>query len=875
MTFILRMALREIRASWQRLLFFFVCIAVGVASIVTIRSVIQSVRTALAGEARALLAADAIVGSNRPWTDVVLQRLDAEQRAGRITAKSQSVEVATMVRGVGGSGAARMVELRAVQPEFPFYGTLTLDGQPYSHALLRNKGVVVRPELLAQFGLGVGDRIQIGTQAFEIRGTIAAEPGRRLGAFTLGPRVFIDLADLESTGLLALGSRASYQYLLRVPGASLDGLVDDLREAFGNEFAGVRHYRRSEDQIGENLTRAENYLSLVGLVVLILGGIGISSVTRVFVQQKLKSIAILKCVGSTTRQMLAVYMTQVLLLGVAGSALGVMVAAGVIAAVPSFVGELAVMLPADYGVTWSAMLQGMAVGLLVSILFSVVPLLEVRHVKPSLLLRDEVRPPRGFDWVRWAVTAVVAAALVGVAAWQAGSLQVGLVLSAGFVATLIVLHLAGLAFVRAVEPLRYARSFALRHAVLHVTRPGSQTRVILLAVGLGAFFILGVRSLQANLLRDFSVQVGPEAPDMFLIDIQSGQRDGVAALLDRANGDLPAPKLMPVLRARVTGVQGRDVDLDSYEEVRRGRGLSREYTVTYRANLEANEELIEGTWWDATALSAGAEPEVSVEENITDPMVAQRTGRGEGGGRGGGEQSREADGALRLARIQVGDRMRFDVLGRIITARVTSVRRVDWQDFRAGGFMFVFRPGTFENAPHTYISALKGPADSAARSRMQSELVAGYPNVSAIDLREILQTFQGIVNNVTTAVSVVGGLVLLSGALILVGAVSMTKFRRIYEAAILKTLGASGRLIATMLVLEYGVLGAIAGSIGALGAIVLSWVVATRLLELPWEWTPLVTVGGIVLTALFVAAVGVLASLDVLRHKPLASLRAE
>jgi putative ABC transport system permease protein len=359
---------------------------------------------------------------------------------------------------------------------------------------------------------------------------------------------------------------------------------------------------------------------------------------------------------------------------------------------------------------------------------------------------------------------------------------------------------------------------------------------------------------------------------MFLIDIQAGQRDGVADLLDRANGNLPAPRLMPVLRARVVGVQGREVDLNSYEEVRRGRGLSREYTVTYRSTLEANEELIDGAWWDEAPLAGGAEAEVSVEENITDPLVAQRGGRGEGAGP---RQSADAEANLRLARIQVGDRMRFDVLGRIVTARVTSVRRVDWQDFRAGGFMFVFRPGTFDNAPHTYISALKGPADAAARSQMQSALVASYPNVSAVDLREILQTFQTIVNNVTIAVSVVGGLVLLSGALILVGAVSMTKFRRIYEAAILKTLGASGRLIAVMLVLEYGVLGAIAGSIGALGAIVLSWVVATRVLELPWEWTPLITIGGIILTAAFVATVGVLASLDVLRHKPLASLRAE
>ncbi len=870
MTFILRMAVREIRASWQRLLFFFVCIAIGVGSIVALRSVIQSVRGTISGEARALLASDAMVTSNRPWTEPVLERLMAEQRDGRITARSHAVELPTMVRPAGRDDAAtRMVELRAVEDEFPFYGQLTLEGRPYSHALLEGRGVVVRPELLTQFGLQVGDSLQIGTGDFEIRGVIASEPGRRLGTFTLGPRVFIDLADLESTGLLAFGSRASYQALLEVPGEALDPLVADLRGAFANEFVGIRHYRRSEDQIGENLTRAENYLSLVGLVVLILGGIGISSVTRVFVQQKFRSIAILKCVGSTSLQVLAVYMTQVLLLGFAGSALGVALAAGVIAAVPSLVGELAAMLPVDYGLTPSAVWHGLAVGMLVSLLFSIVPLLEVRHVKPSLLLRQESGPAGGFDALKWGVTGAVGAALVAVASWQAGSVEVGLLLCAGFIATAFVLHLAGLALVRAVQPLRYAKSFALRQAVLHIIRPGNQTRVILLAVGLGTFFILGVRSLQANLLRDFAVQVGPDAPDMFLIDIQSDQRDRVAALLDEANGAAPAPRVMPTLRARVVGVEGQDVDLDSYEEVRRGRGLSREYTVTYRPHLEANEEVIAGEWWDNAPLTG--EPEVSVEEGITDRVIfnpdAARSGSG--GQRALDPASREGH------RIRVGDRMRFDVLGRIITARITSVRRVDWQDFRAGGFMFVFRPGVFDDAPHTFISSLQGPPDPAARARMLSALVTQFPNVSVIDLREILQTIQGIVNNVTLAVTVVGGLVLLSGALILVGAVSMTKFRRVYEAAILKTLGASSRLIAAMLVLEYGVLGAIAGTVGAIGAIALSWAVARFALELPWEATPIITITGILVTAVFVAAVGVLASLDVLRHKPLATLRAE
>jgi putative ABC transport system permease protein len=735
-----------------------------------------------------------------------------------------------------------MVELRAVQPEFPFYGRMVLQEGTYSHDILKNKGALVRPELLAALGVSVGDRLRIGTQDFEIRGVVTSEPGRRLGAFTLGPRVFIDHAEIASTGLLGFGSRSNREILLRVPPEQVQPMLPRLRQAFVNDFVRVRSYRASEDDLGEDLTRTENYLSLVGLVVLILGGIGVSSVTRVFVQQKIRSIAILKCIGGTSRQILSVYMAQVILLGLAGSALGVGLAAGAVAAVPLFVGSAVEMLQVDYGLTGSAVAQGVAVGLLVSLLFSLVPLLEVRLVKPSLLLRQDVPPAAGIDWVKWTAIGLVAAALVAVAAWQAGSLRVGLVLSGGFVITAFVLQLAGAALVRVVQPLRHARSFALRQAVLHVARPGNQTRVILLAVGLGTFFILGVRALQENLLRDFAVQVGEDAPDMFLIDIQPDQREAVQGFLE-AQAGAAAPALIPVLRARVVGVEGREITLESYEEVR-GRGsLSREYTVTYRPHVEANEQVLAGRWWGSGPAS---EPLVSIEERLRDRF-----------------------------RIQIGDRMRFDVLGRIVTARVASVRRVDWRDFRAGGFMLVFSPGTFEGAPHTYISALKGPRAPDARGAMQGALVSSFPNVSVIDLREVLDTIRAVINNVTIGVTVVGALVLLSGALILIGAVSMTKFRRVYEAAILKTLGASSRLIATMLLLEYGVLGAIAGTVGSLGGAALSWAVATYALELPWTFTPVLIAIGIVATTVFVAAIGVLASADVLRHKPLATLRAE
>jgi len=421
---------------------------------------------------------------------------------------------------------------------------------------------------------------------------------------------------------------------------------------------------------------------------------------------------------------------------------------------------------------------------------------------------------------------------------------VGLFLSGGFVAVAVILHGASVVLIRAITPLSHARSFALRHAVLRVVRPGNQTRVVLLAVGLGAFFILGVRALQANLVRDFALQVGADAPDMFLMDVQPAQRDAVAALVDAANGAAAAPNLIPVLRARVVGVRGRDVTLEGFEDVRGRNGLSREFTVTYRSGLQANETVLQGAWWDASPNTG--EPQVSIEESLS-----------------------------RRFQIQIGDEMRFDVLGRVVAARVTSIRDVDFRDFRAGGFMLVFRPGAFDGAPHTYVAALRGPGAPADRSAMQSELVTQFPNVSVIDLREVLDTIAGIVDSVTLGVTVVGGLVLLSGSLILVGAVFMTKFRRVYEAAILKTLGASGRVVAAMLFIEYGVLGTIAGTVGALGAVALSWAVATYALELPWSPEPRLTVGGIVATAVFVAVVGVVSSLDVLRHKPLATLRVE
>jgi putative ABC transport system permease protein len=851
MSFVLRMSVREFRASWRRLLFFFLCVAVGVGAIVGLRSVIQSLRQGLVSEARSMIASDVIVQTNRAWTPEVRSRLETILASGGVVARTESIETPTMVRGDRGAATARMVELRAVEPAFPFYGTLALaDGRLYTHALLAGRGALVGPELLAQLGVGVGETLVIAGQPFEIRGVIASEPGRRIGAFSLGARVIVDRADLDRTGLLGFGSRASFQLLLKVEAGDVDRLTRRVRQELRDAFVVARSYRALEDDIGEDLERAENYLSLVGFVIVVLGGIGVWSVTRVFVRQKIRSVAILKCLGATTAQVLATYVAQIALLGLSGGLVGVVIAEAAMRSIP--VSLVAAFGGVSYGLTTSAIVQGVAVGLLVSLLFALVPLLEVRRVKPLLLLRGQdlaqaTLPWRArVDWLQVATSVVVMAGLVAVAAWQAGSLQAGAIVSGGFAVVALVLYGAAWLLLKVTAPLAQVRWFPLRHAVLGLRRPGNQTRVILLSVGLGCFFVLGVRALQQNLIDEAVIDVRQGSADLFVIDIQSDQVDGVRGVLQSWRGSGSPARVVPTLRARVTGVRGRELNLEGYADVR-GRGsLGREYTVTYRPGVEENERIVDGAFWDGPLPAGSSELEVSIEESIHERFS-----------------------------INVGDQMRFDVAGRSFDAKVTSVRHVEWEDARSGGFMFVFRPGVLERAPHTFVAFVRGPETTADRAKLQFDLVSRFPNITAIDAREVLTRLRTIVDNVVLAISVVGGIALGSGILILIGAVAMTRFQRTYEAAILRTLGASTRLLGTMIALEYSGLGLLAGLIGAAGALGLSWAVTRFLFDIVWRPEPWLLSAGVLLTVALVCVVGVLASLDVLRRKPLGALRSE
>ncbi|HJQ34709.1 MAG TPA: FtsX-like permease family protein [Pyrinomonadaceae bacterium] len=842
MKFILNLARRELRSSWRRLLFFFLCIGVGVGSIVALRSMIQSLNRAVAGEARALMTADVQAETTREWPADALAKINRVAQPPLVEARTETIEAPTMLRPADPSReGALMVEVKGIERGFPLYGDFRLeDGKPFDAALVENGGAVVAPLLLERLSLRVGDRVKIGEREFEIRGVTTQEPGSS-GGFRLGPRVFVSRADLESAGLTGFGSRARRKILFRTAEGRQGELVNALRKEVGNNVVNVRSYRDSAENLSDQFTRAENYLSLTGLVVLVLGGIGVSSVTRVFVEQKRKTIAVLKCVGATGRRLTAAYLAQVVALGAAGSVLGVLLAKAALLFVRARFSE---SLPPNlsYDLQAGAVAQGLGLGLLVSVLFSALPLLRIRRIRPNMLLREieQDAPARRLDLLRGAVAVGVLAGLAFITSWQAGSLRVGVVFLAGLGLTALVLYAAAWALILLVRRARGLGTFAVRQAVNSMHRPGNQTRVIVMAVGLGAFLVLSVQSLQSSLLDEFDVARRGNLANMYLIDVQKDQVEGVRELIGRTPG--ARADLIPTVRARIAAVNGREIDLEA-AGARRERGqLGREYVVTYRPRLEYNETVVAGQFWDETP---SPEPEVSIEEGL----------RGVGG-------------------IDVGGNVTFDIQGRKVTARVTSVRRVDWRNSRTG-FIVLFRPGALDNAPQTFVGAVDGPTEEPERSRFQRAIVDRFPNVSVIDVADIVRGVGRILSNITLGVSFIGGFVFLSGALILVGSIAMTKFQRVYEAAVLKTLGARRRVLLSIMLAEYGLLGLVAGLVGAAAANGLAYAVSRYVFEIDWTFAPALNALGVVATVLLVSAVGALSSLDVLTKKPLSILRAQ
>ena len=841
MRFIFNLTRREIRSSWRRLLFFFLCIALGVGAVVALRSLIQNLTGAIGTDARALMTADVEVNSTNDFSPAELAKIEeAVNASGIVDGRNEAITVSSMARPVDPNNPnVKFVELKGIEPPFPLVGNFELDGgQPFNFGFLENHGALVARILLEDLQVNIGDKIRIGEGEFEIRGSFDQEPGGTSG-FRIGARVFIEKKAFDDAGITKNASRVRRRILYRTTDNPTE-LVNALRETLKGTVISVQSYRETQENLGAQFTRTENYLALTGLLILVLGGVGVWNVARAFVDQKRKSVAVLKCLGASGNRIITVYLLQILTLGLVGSVFGVVLAQGALWFVRwRFLEDLPEKMA--YSVKFPTAFQGVILGVMISLLFSALPLLQVRNIKPKLLLRDENNDAlRRLDPAKWLFGALSLAGLLGLAVWQAGSLTVGAYFLAGLGVTAAVLYAAAVLLTRALRRVRSLGSFSVTQAVNSLYRPGNQTRIILLAVGLGAFVVIAVQSMQTNLVREFDFTRNQRLPSLFFVDVQKSQIGELAQLIEERTGE--KAETTPAVRARIAFVNGEPIDF-AQREVRQQQGqIGREFAITYRPTLDANETVIEGEFWDDAFPD---EPQVSIEEEM----------------------------ATRI-KVGAGDSITFDISGRKITARVANVRKIDLRNTRTA-FVFVFKPGTLEAAPQSYAATVLSRVSATDRQRLQRDTLAKFPNVQIFDVADLVATLQKLVNNIVLAVSFVGGFVILSGMLILIGSIALTKSQRIYENAILKTLGARRPMLAAILLTEYGLLGLLSGLIGTLFAIALSYVVSRFLLDIEWAFDPALAIEGVVITTLLVMLVGAAASFDVLFRKPLATLRGQ
>jgi putative ABC transport system permease protein len=787
------------------------------------------------------MTADLEISSTSDFSPSDLEKISSVVGGSTIIdARNETITASTMARPVDPTKESiRMIELKGIEPPFPLVGNFVLsDGRPFDFSLLENKGAVVARILLEDLRVSVGDEIKIGEAAFQIRAVFDDEPGGSSG-FRLGARVFIEKKAVEEAGINRNTSRVRNRILYRTSDNPTE-LVTQLRDALKGTTLTVQSYRETQERLGEQFERTENYLALTGLLILVLGGIGVWNVSRAFIEQKRKAVAVLKCLGASGNRIILVYLFQILTLGFAGSLFGVLLAQSTLWFVRwRFAEELPEKM--TYAVNASTVIQGLLLGVLISLIFSALPLLQIRTIKPRLLLRDENNAAfRTLDRSKWIIGAGSLLGLLALAVWQAGSFKVGGFFLAGIGVTSGVLLATAILLMKAVRRIRSFGSFGIRQGINSLYRPGNQTRVILLAVGLGAFVVLTVQSMQSNLIREFDFSRNQRLPSLFFVDVQGSQQQEMSELIRSRTGE--PPELTPTIRARVSHLNGEPIGGNITSEMRQQQGqIGREFAVTYRSNLDDNETVVVGRWWNLES----DVPEVSVEEG-----VATRSG------------------------IKPGDSITFEISGRQVTTRVGSIRKIDVRNTRTA-FVFVFKPGVLESAPQTFAATTLSRLGATERQRLQREAVERFPNVQVFDVADILSAVQRLINNFVIAVSFVGSFVMLSGLLIFVGSIALTKSQRIYENAILKTLGARRFTLAGILISEYGVLGMLAGSIGAGFAVALSFIVSRYLLDIEWIFQPLLFATGIVVTSSVVVIVGVLASFDVLFKKPLSTLRGQ
>ena len=853
---VLRLAWRESRTARRRLALYMSSILLGVGALVAIDSFAANMTASVREQARALLGGDVALRSREPFPPPVEQLVDSI--AGSGVGVTQVTGFASMAL-VPRSGLTRLASVRAVGEGYPFYGEITTDPAGRWASLQQDRHAIVDPSLLVSLDAQLGDTLALGTARFVIVAAIKDVPGEPGIAASIGPRVYIPDRYLAETGLLVFGSRAEYETLFRLPAElPTPRFVARFNKRLTSERIRLRTVAENEYNLTESIDQLRAFLGVVGLVALLLGGIGVASGVHAFVTKKIDTVAVLRCLGATSRQVLAIYVLQAAVMGLIGAIAGAALGVALQFALPAAVSEF---LPVDVRVRVSppAVVVGLAVGVWVALIFALRPLVSLRRVSPLQALRreadaDALRRARR-DPARLVVGAAILATVVGIAVTRAGSLRDGLWFSAGVGAAVGVLWAsAALVVWLARRSVRRGWPFVLRQGVASLYRPGNQTRAVALALGFGVFLMSSLYQVQLNLLRQFSGRLAASRANVVFFDIQDDQARGVDSLV-RAQGHTIV-QVAPIVPMRIAQINGRPVTEllgDSAPGGRRRAGwaLRREYRSTYRDTLVPSERLIAGRWFDSRAGNGSA-------ANGGGPNVVH-------------EASFEEEVAREL-RVTVGDTVTWNVQGVTVRTRVASLREVNWARFEPN-FFVVTNSAALAAAPKQFVILANVPT-SGGVARLQRDVVRAYPNVSSLDLTAVQRTVANVIAKVTSAVRFMALLSLALAIPVLFSAVAATRRDRLREGVLLKTLGATRRQVGRIMLAEYAVLGVLGSLTGVALSIGAAWALVRFVFEVP-SFTPaaLPALGiALAMTALAVG-VGVLTGREVFAETPITALR--
>lgn len=830
---IARAVLLELRSSPARLVFFAGCLAVGVGAVTGVAALASAFEAGLRAESRTLLASDLRVSARRPLPPE-LEGFFADRPHRRADVRELA---ATATRG----DASRLVEVKVVDGGYPFYGVLSVE--PADRAPLGDDGVLVAPELAAALELAVGERFTVGGAEFALRGLLLDEPDRLEFQMTLGPRVLMDAAGFARTDLDRALSRVRYAALFAFPSdldaGALAALADELSDALPDAgYLRVQTHTEAQPNLRRSLGQVEEYLGLVALLSLLLGGIGVSQIVRAWLAGRTRGVAVLRCLGLRAREIAAIYLGNVVLLAAAGALLGALAGTALPFAVRLVAPDL---FQGSTATLWqpATIPGGVALGVVVALLFSLPPLTAVWRVPPSSVLRADVAPLPAPRVVLVGAPALLLAGIVVTARLQGGGWLEAGAFAGGLVVLVGVLWLGARAAAGLAERLPRGRlGPTLEHGLAALARPGAGTTGSIVALGLGVTVVLAMWLVESRLGEALRGSLPSDAPSVFLVDVQPEQLEGVAAtLVERGARGVEST---PVVMARLRTIDGRSATELAAERRDAGEAawmFTREQRLTFGATLPADNVIVAGALWsDPDRL------EVSVEEDFADDLG-----------------------------VGIGSTLGFDVQGVPVELTVTSVRTVEWESFGINFFM-VAEPGALDDAPHfrLVVARFDDPADELAA---QTALAAAFPNVTLLRVRPLLEKLAAAIGRIALGIRALGSFTILTGIVILVGGVAAAALRRAREAALLKALGVTRAGVARLFAVEYALAGLVAGTVGAAGAWVLAWSFLEHLLELDAELPLWILPVGALATAALASASGLAASAGPLRARPIETLR--